>query len=167
MVSQQNVHSFSVTTIDGVTQSLSEYKGKVVLLVNVASFCGYTKQYSQLQNMYEELRERGFVVLGFPSNEFGEQEPGSDQEIKIFCSSKYNVTFPLFSKLVVNGNDAHPLYSYLTSGGGKQELAGPIRWNFEKFLIDTNGKIVKRYGSRAEPLTDILPDIEQLLSNSQ
>ena len=149
-------HEFEVTTLNGEKQSLSEHKGKHVLIVNVASACGFTKQYEGLQKLHTQFDGKGFAVLGFPCNQFGQQEPGTAEEIKTFCSTKFGVTFPMFAKIDVNGENAAPLYQYLTGGT-------EIKWNFEKFLIDGDGKIVKRYPSDATP-DSIAPDIESALA---
>jgi glutathione peroxidase len=150
----ESFYDFTMKTIDGKEIPLNQYKGKVILVVNVASFCGYTKQYTGLEQLYKKYKDKGLVIIGFPANNFGAQEPGSDAEIKEFCSSKYNVTFQMFAKISVKGDDKHPLYKFLTSGGGNSELAGEVAWNFEKFLIDRNGKIVRRYKRNIEPLSD-------------
>ena len=142
---------FAVKTIDGKEQKLSDYKGKVVMLVNVASKCGYTKQYTPLQSVYQKYADQGFVILGFPANNFGGQEPGTEEQIKEFCSSKYNVTFPLMSKISVAGDDKHPLYKYLTEGGAGEDVAGDVEWNFAKFLVDRNGNVIARFTSRTKP----------------
>ena len=132
--------------------------------MNVASFCGYTKQYTTLEQLYKRYKDKGLVILGFPSNDFGAQEPGTDAEIKDFCSTKYNVTFPMFSKITVKGEGKAPLYAALTSGGGNAALAGEIEWNFEKFLIGKDGRIIKRYSSKVEPMGDeLLRDVEAAL----
>jgi glutathione peroxidase len=131
--------------------SLSEYKGKVILIVNVASKCGHTPQYEGLQKIYSEYQDQGLVVLGFPANNFRNQEPGTDQEIKEFCSLNYGVTFPMFSKISVKGDDIHPLYQFLTSEKTNPEFAGEISWNFNKFLIDRSGKIIARFESKDQP----------------
>jgi glutathione peroxidase len=138
----------TVKKIDGTAVDLSTYKGKVVLVVNVASRCGYTGQYAGLQKLYDSYKDKGLVVLGFPANEFGAQEPGTDAEIATFCSSKYGVTFDMFSKIVVKGRDIAPLYKSLTEGSSP---AGDVSWNFEKFLIGRDGKIVGRYKSGVGP----------------
>lgn len=138
----------TVKKIDGTAVDLSTYKGKVVLVVNVASRCGYTGQYAGLQKLYDSYKDKGLVVLGFPANEFGAQEPGTDAEIATFCSSKYGVTFDMFSKIVVKGRDISPLYKSLTEGSSP---AGDVSWNFEKFLIGRDGKIVGRYKSGVGP----------------
>ena len=142
---------FKVDSIDGDSVDLHDYEGKVVLVVNVASACGLTPQYSGLQELHEKYGEKGLVVLGFPCNQFGAQEPGTEAEIKKFCSTKYRVTFPMFSKLDVNGDDAAPLYKYLTSQETSPVGPGDISWNFEKFLIGRDGKILKRFAPRVTP----------------
>ena len=140
---------FSMKTIDGETRDLSTYKGKVILVVNTASACGMTPQYEGLQKLYTDNKDKGLVVLAFPSNDFGGQEPGSASEIKTFCESKYNVTFPIFDKIVVSGADPHPLYKWLAA----QKGGGPItpKWNFTKYLVDHTGQVVAGYGSRIAP----------------
>jgi glutathione peroxidase len=140
--------SGSMKKIDGTPVDLSAYKGKVVLIVNVASRCGYTGQYAGLQKLYDTYKDKGFVILGFPANEFGAQEPGSDAEIASFCSTKYGVTFDMFSKIVVKGPDKAPLYKALTEGATP---SGEVGWNFEKFLIGRDGRIVGRYKSGIAP----------------
>jgi glutathione peroxidase len=135
--------------IDGKDTSLKAYKGKVLLIVNVASKCGYTPQYKALEALHEKYKVKGFAVLGFPCNQFGGQEPGSNEEIKEFCSSKYSVTFPLFDKLEVNGPNRHPLYVALA--GKDSPFPGDIKWNFNKFLIGRDGKIIKRFESKTVP----------------
>lgn len=142
---------FRVKTIDGQSVDLEQYRGKVVLIVNVASECGLTPQYAGLQELYEKYQDKGLVVLGFPCNQFGSQEPGTEAEIKEFCSTKYHVTFPMFSKVEVNGEGAAPLYQYLTSQDVDPVGAGKISWNFEKFLIDRDGKLVHRFSPRTTP----------------
>jgi glutathione peroxidase len=138
--------------IDAQPVPLSQYQGKVVLVVNVASKCGFTKQYAGLQQLYEEYKDQGFVILGFPANNFGGQEPGTDSEIKEFCTTKFNVTFPMFSKISVKGKGMHPLYQYLTSPEENGEFGKPITWNFNKFLIGKDGKTIDRFGSKVKPL---------------
>jgi glutathione peroxidase len=142
---------FTVKTIDGKQQKLSDYRGKVVMIVNVASRCGYTPQYEQLEAVYKKYADRGFVILGFPANNFGHQEPGTNQEIKQFCTSKYNVTFPMMSKVSVKGDDKTPLYQFLTTKDTAGDFAGEIGWNFTKFLVDRNGNLIARYNSKTKP----------------
>jgi len=142
-----NIAGITVKTIDGEDRALSEYNGKVLLIVNTASECGNTPQYEGLEAIYKKYKEQGFEVLGFPSNDFGEQEPGTNEEIKEFCSTNYNITFPLFDKVKVLGDDKAPLYAELT----KMEPAGEVKWNFEKFLVDKNGNVVKRIGNKVQP----------------
>ena len=158
-----NISQITVKDIDGKQVSLSDYKGKVLLIVNVASYCGYTKQYSGLEDIYKKYKNKGFEILAFPCNQFGEQEPGTNEEIKNFCSSKFDVTFRLFDKIDVNGKDKSPLYALLTDNDvtGK----GDIKWNFEKFLIDKNGNIVERFLSAVEPTSDkLISALEKELS---
>jgi len=147
----KNIYDLSVKTMDGQEKKLSDYKGKALLIVNVASECGYTSQYEGLENLYRKYKDRGFEVLAFPSNDFGEQEPGTNDEIKAFCELKYNVTFPLFDKIKVLGDAKNPLYERLTNNF---EPLGDIGWNFEKFLIDKNGNIAGRYKSKVKPESD-------------
>jgi glutathione peroxidase len=149
VVSAGSIHDIAVKDIDGKETTLGAYKGKVLLIVNVASKCGYTPQYQGLETIYEKYKDKGFVVLGFPCNQFGQQEPGTNEEIKQFCSSKYNVTFPMFDKIDVNGEKRHPLYVALA--GEQSPYPGNIKWNFSKFLIGRDGKIIKRFESKAAP----------------
>ena len=144
------VYGFTLNSIDGKPSPLADYKGKVVLLVNVASQCGYTPQYSGLEATYEKYKDQGFVILGFPANNFGAQEPGTNEEIKTFCTRKYSVTFPMYSKISVKGADQAPLYSYLTKETGPG-IAGEIKWNFTKFLVDRDGKVVQRFEPAVTP----------------
>lgn len=146
-----SVLGFTMKNIDGKETPLSEYKGKAVLIVNVASKCGFTPQYAGLESLYKKYGPKGLVVLGFPSNDFMRQEPGTDEEIKNFCALKYNVTFPMFSKIPVKGKDKAPLYRFLTEKATNPEFPGEISWNFNKFLVDRSGKIVARFGSKDEP----------------
>ncbi len=156
------VHQFKVKTIEGTEKSLSDYKGRVLLIVNVASRCGYTSQYANLEALHKAHASKGLSILGFPANNFGGQEPGTNAEIKEFCSTKFNVTFDMFEKISVKGGDKHPLYAYLTSGGGNGDLSGEVGWNFEKFLINKNGQIIKRFKSGVDPLSDeLIKAIEQ------
>ena len=144
------VYSFTLSSIDGKPAPLADNKGKVVLLVNVASQCGYTPQYSALEAIYEKYKDQGFVILGFPANNFGAQEPGTNEEIKTFCTRKYSVTFPMYSKISVKGADQAPLYGYLTKETGAG-IAGDIKWNFTKFLVDRDGKVVQRFEPAVTP----------------
>lgn len=145
-----SIYDFTLNSIDGKPAPLSAYKGKVILVVNVASKCGFTPQYSALEAIYEKYKDQGFVILGFPANNFGAQEPGTNAEIKTFCSSKYNVTFPLYAKVSVKGDDQTPLYHYLTTEANPS-LAGDIKWNFTKFLVDRNGKVAQRFEPATKP----------------
>ncbi len=147
---------FKLTDIDGKEHDLTKYKGKVVLIVNVASKCGYTKHYKGLQAIYEKYGKDGFVVIGVPANEFGKQEPGTDVEIKEFCSSKYGVTFPMMSKVVVKGEGIAPLYKFLTEKETNPKSSGAIAWNFEKFLINKKGEVAARFKSSVDPESDEL-----------
>ena len=140
-----SVYDFSARTIDGDEQKLSAYKGKTLLVVNVASKCGFTPQYTGLEALYEKFKDKGLVVLGFPCDQFGHQEPGDENEIKNFCSLNYDVKFPLFAKIEVNGANAHPLYKYLKSQAKGLLGSESIKWNFTKFLIDQDGKVMTRY----------------------
>ncbi len=144
------VYSFTLNSIDGKPAPLADYQGKVVLLVNVASQCGYTPQYSALEAIYEKYKDQGFVILGFPANNFGAQEPGTNEEIKTFCTRKYSVTFPMYSKISVKGADQAPLYGYLTKETGAG-IAGDIKWNFTKFLVDRDGKVIQRFEPAVTP----------------
>ncbi len=153
------VLGYTMKDIDGKDQDLAQYKGKVILIVNVASECGFTKQYEGLEKLYEARKDKGFVILGFPANNFGGQEPGKDADIKAFCTSKFAVTFPMFSKISVIGKDAHPLYQQLAANSGEPE------WNFNKYLVDKDGNVVQRYQSRVKPDDAALASkIEELLA---
>jgi glutathione peroxidase len=145
----ESIYDIKLKDIDGKDTTLAAYKGKALLIVNVASKCGYTPQYKSLEATYQKYKDKGLVVLGFPCNQFGGQEPGTNEEIKQFCSSNYNVTFPLFDKLEVNGANRHPLYVALA--GEKSPFPGNIKWNFNKFVIGKDGKILKRFDSKATP----------------
>lgn len=160
------VYDFTVERIDGAEESLAAYKGGVLLVVNTASLCGYTPQYKGLQELYDAYESDGLVVLGFPCNQFGEQDPGSNEEIRTFCEVNYQVRFPMFAKIRVNGEQAHPLYTYLKSAavGGAGEGAD-IQWNFTKFLISRDGTLIKRYEPSVEPAA-LRADIEQMLRAS-
>ena len=152
---------FKATTLAGQPQDLAEYAGKVVLVVNTASQCGFTPQYKGLEAIYEKYADQGLVILGFPCDQFGHQEPGDSDEIGAFCERNYGVTFPMFEKIDVNGDDAHPLYQWLRSEKGGV-LGSRIKWNFTKFLIGRDGQVIKRYGSTTTP-EKIAPDIEKAL----
>lgn len=141
-----NVHAFTLNSIDGKPVSLADYKGKVVLIVNVASKCGFTPQYTGLEALYEKYKDQGFVIVGVPANNFGSQEPGTNEEIATFCSRKYNVSFPMMAKVSVKGDDITPLYQYLTTAKG-----GDVKWNFTKFLIGKDGQIAERFESAVKP----------------
>src|SRR5258705_844098 len=147
----KNVFDYTLNTIDGQPAPLSAYKGKVVMLVNVASRCGFTPQYTALESIYEKYKERGFVIIGIPANNFGAQEPGTNQEIKTFCQSKYSVTFPMMSKVSVKGNDKTPLYQYLTDKSANPKTGGDIQWNFTKFLVGPGGQIIARFEPTVTP----------------
>jgi glutathione peroxidase len=158
-----NIYDFTLPSIDGKPMPLADFKGKVVLVVNVASRCGYTPQYSALEALYEKYKDQGFVIVGFPANNFGAQEPGTNKEIKTFCSRKYNVTFPLYSKVSVKGDDQTPLYQYLTKQTDPS-IAGEIKWNFTKFLVDRNGHVVQRFESAVTPDSkDVVSAVEKQL----
>ena len=150
LLAASGLYSFTLNSIDGKPTPLSEYKGKVVMIVNVASKCGYTPQYSALESTYEKYKDKGFVILGFPANNFGAQEPGTNEEIKTFCTRKYNVSFPMYAKISVKGDDQAPLYSYLTKDAGAS-VAGDIKWNFTKFLVDRNGNVIQRFEPAVTP----------------
>ncbi|MDD8017186.1 MAG: glutathione peroxidase [Bacteroidota bacterium] len=155
-------YSFTMKTLDGKEKSLADYKGKVVMVVNVASFCGYTPQYKSLEETYKQYKDKGFVIVGFPANNFGKQEPGTDKDIATFCERNYGVTFDLFSKISVKGDDIHPLYKYLTT---ETDFKGDIGWNFTKFLIDKNGKVVSKFESHVKPNDkEVVAKIEELLT---
>jgi glutathione peroxidase len=181
MVEGMTIYGFSVTTADGTTKSLDDYRDRVVLIVNVASKCGLTPQYTGLEELHRATKDRGLDILGFPCNQFGDQEPGTDAEIQEFCSTTYDVTFPIFAKVDVNGPDAAPLYTYLRAeaAGDFGPAAGPlydhiaknrpealdtdeVKWNFTKFLVGRDGKVIRRYESTATP-EQIGTDLEALL----
>ncbi|HTX17345.1 MAG TPA: glutathione peroxidase [Bacteroidota bacterium] len=162
MTTDKGVYSFTMKTIDGKEKSLADYKGDVLLIVNVASFCGHTPQYENLENLYEKYKDKGFRILGFPANNFGAQEPGSDKEIKEFCTTKYHVSFDMFSKISVKGEDQHPLYRYLTK---ETNFKGDIGWNFTKFLVDRNGNVVARFDTKTLPTDEeVTKKLEQLIA---
>ncbi len=160
-----SIYDFAVQRIDGTATKLAAYQGQVLLIVNVASRCGFTGQYAGLQKLYDTYKDRGLVVLGFPANNFLGQEPGTNAEIAQFCSAKYHVTFPMFEKIAVAGRDMHPLYKYLTDKKTDPDFSGKITWNFNKFLIGRDGRIVARFGSRTEPEhKDVAAAIEKALA---
>jgi glutathione peroxidase len=158
-----SIYDIRVTNAAGEEKSLEDYRGKVLLIVNVASKCGFTPQYKGLQDLYEKFKDQGLEILGFPCNQFLGQEPGSNEEIQDFCQVNYGVSFPVFAKIDVNGSDAHPLYKHLTKEASGI-LGGAIKWNFTKFLVDRDGKVVKRFAPNTEPekMTD---KIEELLQH--
>lgn len=160
--SADSIHKIEVKDINGKTMSLADYKGKVLLIVNVASKCGLTPQYNALETIHQKYDDKNFTVLGFPSNQFGGQEPGTNEEIKKFCASKYNVTFPLFDKIDVNGEKRHPLYTALA--GKDSPFPGDIKWNFGKFLVGRDGKIIKRFEPKTAPdAAEVIAAIEAAL----
>ena len=146
-----SVHDFTVKTIKGESKKLADYKGKVLLIVNVASECGYTPQYDGLEKLYEQYKDKGFAVLGFPANDFGAQEPGSDAQIEQFCTTKFGVKFPMFSKVSVKGEKTDPLFDYLQSKDSNPEFGGAIKWNFNKFLIGKDGSVIGRFEHKIDP----------------
>lgn len=161
-VKSTSLYDFTMNDIDGKPVNLSHYRGKVLLLVNTASLCGNTPQYSDLQAMYEQYHDKGFEILAFPANNFGQQEPGSNEEIKSFCFTKYSLTFPLFSKISVKGSDKHPLYQYLTE---QSPYPGEVEWNFQKYLVDRSGNIVGRFAHRTKPTApEVVNEVERVLA---
>jgi glutathione peroxidase len=165
LLAAPGIYTFTLNSIDGQPAPLANYKGKVVLVVNVASQCGYTPQYSALEATYEKYKDQGFVILGFPANNFGAQEPGTNEEIKTFCTRKFNVSFPMYSKISVKGADQAPLYAYLTKDTGPG-ITGEIKWNFTKFLVDRNGKVVQRFEPAVTPDSkEVVTAIEKQLKH--
>ena len=163
-----SIYDFKMADIDGNDVNLADYKGKVLLIVNVASKCGFTPQYKGLQTLYSKYKEKGFEVLGFPANNFMRQEPGSNEQIKKFCQLKYNVSFPMFSKISVKGKDIHPLYKFLTEKKTNPQFPGEIKWNFNKLLIDRKGKIVNRFDSNVKPMDAyVIKAIEKALKQEK
>lgn len=160
----QSIYDFNVKTIEGKETTLAPYRGKVMLIVNVASKCGYTPQYDGLQALYEKYQEKGLVILGFPCNQFAGQEPGTEKEIQNFCRVNFGVTFPMFAKIEVNGENTHPLYLYLKSEQPGILGTEAIKWNFTKFLVDREGNVVARFGSSTKP-KEIEAEIETLLKD--
>lgn len=159
----KTVYDFTVTSMMGLPKSLADYKGKVLLIVNTASKCGFTPQFAGLQQLYDTYRERGFEILGFPCNQFMNQDPGTNEEIQSFCQVNYGVSFPMFAKLDVNGADTHPLYEYLKEAAPRALGLTAIKWNFTKFLVDAEGNVIQRFAPNVEP-AEIAPDIEALLT---
>ena len=158
------LYDFQARTIDGEERSLRAYEGKVALVVNVASQCGLTPHYAGLEEFYRSFKDRGLVVLGFPCNQFGSQEPGTEGEIKSFCTTKFGVTFPMFAKISVNGSDRHPIYQFLTSQPTAPDGAGDIKWNFAKFLVDRKGNVIARFAPPTAPISDeVVAAIERML----
>ncbi|WP_421705469.1 glutathione peroxidase [Alloalcanivorax xenomutans] len=161
------IYDYNAVTLDGEERSLADFKGKVLLIVNTASKCGFTPQYKGLQVLYQRYKDRGLVVLGFPCNQFGHQEPGDEVEIGAFCEKNYGVDFPMFAKIDVNGSDAHPLYRYLKSEAPGLLGSEGIKWNFTKFLVDREGRVIRRYAPKDKPEA-LAADIEkQLTGNSE
>ena len=161
-----NVHEFTLHAINGTPTPLANFKGKVMLLVNVASQCGYTPQYEGLQALYTKYKDQGLVIAGFPANNFGGQEPGTNEEIGAFCRSKYGVTFPMFAKISVAGSDQAPLYQFLTDKRANPKTGGEIQWNFTKFLVDRAGRVIQRFEPAVEPDSgELVAAIEAALRN--
>jgi glutathione peroxidase len=161
----KSIYDFKMKNIDGKEIPLSDYKGKVVLIVNVASLCGNTPQYKDIEAMYEKYKGQGFVVLGFPANNFMSQEPGSDAKIKEFCTKEYSVTFPMFSKISVKGSDMHPLYKYLTEKAENGVIDAPVKWNFQKFLIGKDGTVITSIGNHTSVnVADVVKAVESALA---
>jgi glutathione peroxidase len=157
------VHDFTAESLDGTAVKLADYRGKVLLIVNTASKCGFTPQYKGLEAVYQQFRDKGVEVLGFPCNQFGSQEPGSEEEIGAFCEKNFGVTFPLFAKINVNGSNAHPLYKHLKTEAPGLMGTEAIKWNFTKFLVKKDGTVYKRYAPQTDP-KDLMADIEELLA---
>ena len=161
----KTIYDFTMKNIDGKEVSLAEYKGKVIMIVNVASLCGNTPQYADIQKLYEKYQAKGFIVLGFPANNFMAQEPGTDASIKSFCSTEYHVTFPMFSKISVKGHDMHPLYKYLTEKEENGVVDAPVKWNFQKFLIGKDGKLISSIGNHHSVAeADVVQAVEAALA---
>lgn len=165
---EKSIYEFTMKDIDGNDVKLDAYKGKVILIVNTASKCGLTPQYEGLQALYDKYKDKNFVILGFPANNFMEQEPGTEKEIKEFCTLKYKVTFPMFSKISVKGTDQHPFYTFLTNKESNPGYEGDITWNFEKFIADKNGKIIARFSPKTKPDdTKLIETIENALKDEK
>jgi len=166
MAAEKTIYDFTLNSIDGQPTPLSTFKGKVVLLVNVASRCGFTPQYTGLESIYEKYKDRGFVIVGIPANNFGGQEPGTNQEIKTFCTAKYHVTFPMMAKVSVKGDDITPLYAFLTDKSAHPDTGGEIGWNFTKFLVGPDGRVIARFDSKVTPDSpDLTSAVEKALAN--
>jgi glutathione peroxidase len=164
MFGASSVYEFTMNSIDGQPLPLANFQGKVLLIVNVASKCGFTPQYEGLEAVYEKFKDQGLVIVGFPANNFMAQEPGTNEEIKTFCSTKYNVKFPLYSKISVKGDDKAPLYQFLTDTAANPKTGGEIKWNFTKFLVDRNGKVIARFESPVKPDSpEVIGAIEKAL----
>jgi glutathione peroxidase len=163
LMNKSTVYDFSAKLINGKEVKLEEYKGSILLIVNVASKCGFTPQYAGLEQLYKANKNRGLVILGFPCNQFSSQEPGTNEEIASFCSLTYNVSFPIFEKIDVNGPNAHPLYQYLSDAARGAMGSKPIKWNFTKFLVGKDGVPIRRYASATTP-ESLAHDIEKMLS---
>lgn len=165
MAEAHSIYDFTINSIEGQQVSLKSYNGKVVMLVNVASKCGFTPQYTGLESVYEKYKDRGFVIVGIPANNFGQQEPGTNDEIKTFCTRKYNVTFPMMAKVSVKGDDQTPLYRFLTDKSANPQVGGEIQWNFTKFLFDRKGNPVARFEPAIKPDSpEVQSAIESALS---
>jgi glutathione peroxidase len=163
-LTERSVLDFTMTSIDDEPVPLSKYRSKVLLIVNVASYCGNTKQYASLEKLYTTYHDSGLEILAFPANNFGSQEPGTNEEIKQFCSTKYGVSFPLFSKISVRGDDQHPLYRFLTSESTNPRFPGSVKWNFQKYLISRDGEIIGKFAPGKDPLSpDIVSAIDDAL----
>lgn len=168
MATEKTIYNFTLNSIDDQPTPLSSLKGKIVLLVNVASRCGYTPQYTALESIYEKYKGRGFVIVGIPANNFGGQEPGTNQEIKTFCTAKYHVTFPMMAKVSVKGDDITPLYQFLTDKNAHPDTGGEIGWNFTKFLVGPDGKVIARFDSKVEPDSpQVTSAIEKALADNK
>jgi glutathione peroxidase len=168
MAADKSIYDFTLNSIEGQPAPLGAYKGKVVLLVNVASRCGFTPQYTALEATYEKYKDRGFVIVGIPANNFGSQEPGTNQEIKTFCQSKYSVTFPMMAKVSVKGDDKTPLYQFLTDKTSNPQTGGEIQWNFTKFLIGPDGRVIDRFEPAVTPDSpEVTAAIEKALSQTK
>jgi len=166
MAGDKTVFDFTLSSIDGAPTPLASFKGKIVLLVNVASRCGFTPQYSALESVYEKYKDRGLVIVGIPANNFGSQEPGTNQEIKTFCTTKYKVSFPMMSKVSVKGDDITPLYQFLTDKSTHPKTGGEIQWNFTKFLVGPDGRVITRFEPEVTPDSpEVIAAIERALSN--